>query len=284
MVCPRCGAKQIIRNGTIHNGKQKYECRICNRQFVENPRNRTIPHEIYELIDRLLLEKIPLAGICRVAGISKPWLQRYVNDKYDSIPEQADVLGKPKGRLTIECDEMWSFVGSKKNKVWIWLAIDIGTKEIVGCHVGSRDRQGARGLWESLPPLYRQCAVCYTDFWSAYEEILPSKRHRPTDKKSGKTCHIERFNCTMRQRVSRLVRKTLSFSKKIGNHIGAIWNFIHHYNNSLPICSEKTTTIDFQKRNFTRRQGGDNTKRLSPTDNTVRLFFWKSILPFGFTS
>jgi len=29
------------------------------------------------------------------------------------------------------------------------------------------------------------------------------------------------------------VRKSLSFSKKIENHIGAIWLFIHHYNSSL---------------------------------------------------
>jgi len=26
----------------------------------------------------------------------------------------------------------------------------------------------------------------------------------------------------------------LSFSKKLENHIGAIWMFIHHYNASLP--------------------------------------------------
>ncbi|MBF0346010.1 MAG: hypothetical protein HQL06_17510, partial [Nitrospirae bacterium] len=45
--------------------------------------------------------------------------------------------------------------------------------------------------------------------------------------------YIERFNCTMRQRISRLVRKALSFSKKIENHIGAVWYFIHHYNASL---------------------------------------------------
>ncbi|NJK70324.1 MAG: IS1 family transposase, partial [Microcoleus sp. SU_5_3] len=32
------------------------------------------------------------------------------------------------------------------------------------------------------------------------------------------------------QRVGRLVRKTLSFSKKLENHIGAIWYFINHYN------------------------------------------------------
>jgi IS1 family transposase len=107
--------------------------------------------------------------------------------------------------LTIQCDELWSFVGDKDNKQWVWLAQDQKTKEIVGAHIGSRDEEGAKGLWLSLPPVYRQCAVAYTDFWSAYEKIFPSKRHKPVDKKSGKTIYIERFNCTLRQRVSRLV-------------------------------------------------------------------------------
>ena len=128
---------------------------------------------------------------------------------------------------------MWSFVEMKSNKKWIWLAIDVDTKQIVGVYVGSRSRIGAKGLWDSLPPVYRQCAVCYTDFWSAYEEIFPANRHKAVGKESGKTNKIERFNCTMRQRISRLVRKTLSFSKKLENHIGAIWNFIHHYNAEL---------------------------------------------------
>ena len=140
-----------------------------------------------------------------------------------------------KGRLTIQCDEMWSFVGNKNNKQWIWLALDIETKEIVGAYVGERSRQGASGLWQSLPPIYRQCAVCYTDFWSAYDEIFPPSRHQAVGKKSGKTNLIERFNCTLRQRISRLVRETLSFSKKLENHIGAIWYFIHHYNELLRI-------------------------------------------------
>ncbi len=69
---------------------------------------------------------------------------------------------------------MWSFVGNKKNKQWIWLALDIETKEIVGVYVGSRSRDGAIGLWQSMPALYRQCAVCYTDFWSAYNQIFPN--------------------------------------------------------------------------------------------------------------
>ena len=108
------------------------------------------------------------------------------------------------------------------------------SREIVGVYVGARDESGARGLWEALPAVYRQCAVAYTDFWAAYGAIFPTQRHRACGKDTGKTSHIERFNCTLRQRISRLVRKTLSFSKKLENHIGAIWYFVHYYNASLP--------------------------------------------------
>lgn len=65
------------------------------------------------------------------------------------------------------------------------------------------------------------------------QQVIPFSRHRVVGKDSGKTNLIERFNCTLRQRISRLVRKTLSFSKKLDNHIGAIWYFVHHYNLSL---------------------------------------------------
>lgn len=182
------------------------------------------------LIDRLLLEKIPLVGICRVVGVSESWLQEYVNQKYETISQQVNVQSKKKVHLTIQCDEMWSFVQNKSNKQWIWLAIDVETREIAGVFIGSRNQEGAQGLWDSLPPFYQQYAICYTDFWGAYGCIFPFKRHHAVGKETGKTNYIERFNCTMRQRVSRLVRKTLSFSKKMENHVGAIWNFIHHYN------------------------------------------------------
>ena len=161
------------------------------------------------------------------AGLCEPEIRR------GTAPGER--TGQKKGRLTIQCDEAWSFVGNKGNKQWIWLAIDEETGEIVGCFVGPRSRVGVRGLWQSLPPVYRQCAVVYTDFWEAYEKVIPSNRHRAVGKESGQTNRIERFNCTLRQRVSRLVRKTLSFSKKLENHIGAIWYFIHHYNESLPV-------------------------------------------------
>jgi hypothetical protein len=61
----------------------------------------------------------------------------------------------------------------------------------------------------------------YTDHSAVYSGVIPSTQHRAISKHARKTNHVERFNCTLRQRVSRLVRATLSFSKKLSNHIGA---------------------------------------------------------------
>ena len=56
-------------------------------------------------------------------------------------------------------------MGHKGNKQWVWLALDKESKEIVGVYLGERSSEGAQGLWDSLPAVYRQCAVSYTDFW-----------------------------------------------------------------------------------------------------------------------
>jgi insertion element IS1 protein InsB len=60
--------------------------------------------------------------------------------------------------------------------------------------------------------------------------VIPAERHKAITKYARKTNHIERFNNTLRQRVSRLVREMLSFSKKLAYHIGALKYFICHYN------------------------------------------------------
>jgi len=110
------------------------------------------------MIDRLLLEKIPLAGIARVLKLSESWLQSDVNHRYDTVLRQVQVLPKPKGALTVQLDELWSFVDDKGNKQWVWLALDGATREIVGCHIGDRSADSALKLWQSLPAVYRQYA------------------------------------------------------------------------------------------------------------------------------
>ena len=61
-----------------------------------------------------------------------------------------------------------------------------------------------------------------------YEGVVPAAQHKAIGKLARKTNHIEQFNNTLRQRVSRLVREASSFSKKLANPIGAIKIFICH--------------------------------------------------------
>lgn len=62
--CPRCDSNRVVKNGFIHNGNQNFKCKDCNRQFVLNPKNQVISQEIKDLIDKLLLEKLPRFGYC----------------------------------------------------------------------------------------------------------------------------------------------------------------------------------------------------------------------------
>ena len=61
-----------------------------------------------------------------------------------------------------------------------------------------------------MPPALRR-ALTFTDFWEAYSNVVPEGQHVPCGKGSGQTAHIERWNNTLRQRLARFVRKTLSF-------------------------------------------------------------------------
>jgi insertion element IS1 protein InsB len=231
--CPECGSTKNKKNGHIHNGKQNRYCKSCGRQFVENPQQKLISTGEREQIRKLLLERIPLRGICRVMGVSLRWLLGFISSEYEQLSDDLNFQSRTGSEklliwsLESEVDEMWSFVGSKESKQWIWIAMDARSRQIIAFHVGDRSRESAKKLWESIPKSYRDKATFYTDDWQAYNGIIPGDRHQVV---KGKANHIERFNCTMRQRISRLVRKALSFSKKLENHIGAIKYFICHYN------------------------------------------------------
>ena len=119
---------------------------------------------------------------------------------------------------------------SQKNRQWVWFAMDTDTRQIIAFHVGDRSRQSAEAWWEKIPTGYQEQATFYTDCYEVYKGVIPPAQHRAITKLARKTNHVERFNCMLRQRVSRLVRASLSFSKKLSNHLGAIKYFICNYN------------------------------------------------------
>jgi insertion element IS1 protein InsB len=235
-VCPRCHSSKYTKNGHIHNGKQNHQCQDCGRQFVECFEQSLVSDDTRALIERLLVERISLRGICRAVGVNLKWLLSFLVQCCEALPDhlhvqpvscQQNVMIQ---RLEVEADEMASFVQKKANKQWIWIAMDATTRQVMAFHVGDRSRKSAKRLWAKIPEAYRQHATFYTDQYVVYEGVIPAAQHRAISKLARKTNHLERFNNTLRQRVPRLVREALSFSKKLANHIGAIKLFICHYN------------------------------------------------------
>jgi len=100
--------------------------------------------------------------------------------------------------LEAELDELWSFVGKKANRQWVWIAMDAITRQVVAFHVGDRNGQSAEALWEKIPTGYQEQALFYTDHYAAYTGVIPSAQHRAISKLARKTNHLERFNCTLR--------------------------------------------------------------------------------------
>ena len=136
------------------------------------------------------------------------------------------------GALTLELDELWSFVTRKTNKVWIWLAICRKTRQVVAYALGDRDAATCRKLWNAIPEIYRH-GTCSSDFLEAYAAVLPGEHHEPVGKETGETAQIERFNHTLRQRLARFVRKTLSFSNSDEMHEICLRLFLYRYNMEL---------------------------------------------------
>ena len=241
IVCPTCSSSNYKKNGHAHNLKQNHRCKCCGRQFVLNPQKRIINQTERMIINRLLLEWISLRGICRSMQVSIQWLLQHIANLYLQQPDDLNLQVRIKMNVkdvTIfsidnQLDEMWSFVERKTNKQWIWIAMDTNSRQVIAFHVGDRGALGASKLWNKIPNIYKKHGIFHTDNWDAYLSIIPPAQHQIVSKNSGKTAYIERLNCTLRQRNSRLVRQSLSFSKKLENHIGSLKYFFCNYNSAL---------------------------------------------------
>ena len=107
-----------------------------------------------------------------------------------------------------ELDELWSFVKTKKNQRWLWLAIDHETRVVLAFAFGQRKDKVFRKLKALLEPF--SIARFYTDDWGTYERNLVGFEHIISKKN---TQRIERKNLTFRTRIKRLCRKTICYSK-----------------------------------------------------------------------
>jgi insertion element IS1 protein InsB len=159
--CPQCGSRQYKRNGRLHTGKQNHKCKVCGRAFVLIPENHVITEGQQALIERLLRERLSLRGLCCAVGVGLHWLLHLMVARFATAPDdlylrptagtQRVILQRPEA----EMDELWSFVGKKANRQWVWIAMDATTRQVVAFHVGDRSRQSAQALWGKIPTGYQ---------------------------------------------------------------------------------------------------------------------------------
>src|SRR5262245_7792264 len=173
-VCPRCQSSKSKKNGHIHNGKQNHQCHDCGRQFVQCCEQYLISDDKRALIERLLVERISLRGICRAVGVGLKWLLGFLVQCFEALPDHLNVQPLTSHqdvmiqRLEVEADELSSFVQKKANKRWIWIALDAKSRQVIAFHVGDRSRKSAKRLWAKIPAAYRQHAIFYTDQYVAF--------------------------------------------------------------------------------------------------------------------
>lgn len=227
LYCPSCYSTKVKKNGRTHYGKQNHKCRCCSRQFVLN-NEHTKSAWLKKLVKQALQERLSLRGICRVFGVSLNWLQRFARMNWEQTPRDLGLSDYTISKIKtlqvfgIQLDELWSFVQNKKRKRWIWVAYDPIYRLVVAFYIGGRGKKAAKKFWNKIPDELKGCYF-ETDDWKAYRSIVPANQH-----KVGKdlTYYIEGFNATIRARVSRLVRKALSFSKKDKwHHLAIGWFF-----------------------------------------------------------
>ena len=129
-----------------------------------------------------------------------------------------------------ELDEMWSYVGHKDNRRWLWHAIDCETGAVLAYVFGARKDRVFLELKGLLEPV--GIRHFYTDDWGAYERNLDPEQHTTGKENTQK---IERKHLTLRTRIKRLARKTICFSKTEQMHDIVIGLFVNRYEFGLAV-------------------------------------------------
>ena len=219
MQCPDCGSTHISKNG--HRGeKQNYICNHCHRQFVESHEPRGYSNDVKRLCLRMYVNGMGIQGIARVADLSHTVIMNWIKQAASSLPDVYDPEDIPQ---VGELDELETFVGSKKNKIWIWTVVNHFQAGILGWVVGDHSAKTFQTLWPAIA--WWQCYFWVSDGNPVYPMFIPDG-----DQIVSKTymTRVEGENTRLRHYLARLHRKTLCYSKSVEMLEHSIRLLIHY--------------------------------------------------------
>ena len=124
--------------------------------------------------------------------------------------------------MVIELDEMWHFLNSKDEKLWIWKAINHKTGELLDWECGDRSEKTASALIERLKKTGAKLYI--SDDYVVYSSLIPiGQLYQGKDKTDG----IERNNGRQRHWFARFRRRSVVVSK-------VVWMVDQHIMNTIP--------------------------------------------------
>ena len=203
MNCRYC-QNNCIKKGIRATGKQCYQCKNCKKYQQLTYTKAPISQKQYNWVLRLHNEGNSLSGIGRLLHISVSSVQRVITRLVGLITKP---IIQEKGK-EYEMDELCTFCGKKRNRIWVIYSINRKTKQIVDFIVGGRTLENIRKVVNSVLTLNPKCI--FTDKLNMYPSLIEKNRHRVH---ARCTNHIERKNLTLRTWLRRLNRKTICFSR-----------------------------------------------------------------------
>ncbi|WMV72050.1 IS1 family transposase [Xenorhabdus griffiniae] len=218
--CRFCQQTESVRkHGTGQGERQRYRCLSCRRTFQLEYAYRACRTGIKEQVVDLAMNNAGIRDTARALHIS---INAVVRTFKKLSPRCVTTLPLEQVEIELICevDEMWSFVGNKKQQRWLWYAWEPRLKRIIAHTFGRRSKKTLKKLLKKLS--HFNVAFWCTDKFKAYT-LLTTDKHL-----IGKsfTQRIERENLTLRNRIKRLNRKTLGYSKSPEMHDKVIGTFI----------------------------------------------------------
>ncbi len=109
--CPHCTSSEPqTKAGRTRTGSQRLKCRECQRVYTPEPKPLGYPEETKREAVCLYLEGTNFRRIGRILGINDQSVINWVNSYHASLPAEQPVTKLE----TLEMDELFTFVGSKK--------------------------------------------------------------------------------------------------------------------------------------------------------------------------
>jgi len=203
--CKYC-RQPCCKKGVRKNGAQRYQCTGCRKYSQAVYCYKGCENSVSDNIVRLNNEGMGIRSIARFLKMSHTTVIKRIR----ALSKKINFPVFTEEKQEYEMDELWTYCGNKDNELYISYAINRHSRQPVDFIIGGRTKENLEKLVSKILAL--NPVKIYTDGLNIYPMLIPHSIH-----KAGKcfTNRMERYNLTLRTHLKRLIRSTISFSKKI---------------------------------------------------------------------